>query len=124
MEYHLWTRCLVPPTSGPIRLWVQKVRREEVRGKIPGLTLLLAEYIAPEVIAAHGHTAAVDWWTLGILIYEMIVRVSSPDEELGITKGKFIQYATTPFKGAERNDTFANIRLLPVHFRDSPKVSR
>jgi len=32
------------------------------------------EYIAPEVIAAQGHTAAVDWWTLGILIYEMIVR--------------------------------------------------
>jgi len=32
-----------------------------------------AEYIAPEVIAAQGHTAAVDWWTLGILIYEMIV---------------------------------------------------
>jgi hypothetical protein len=33
------------------------------------------EYIAPEVILAQGHTAAVDWWTLGILIYEMIVRV-------------------------------------------------
>lgn len=31
------------------------------------------EYIAPEVILAQGHTAAVDWWTLGILIYEMIV---------------------------------------------------
>lgn len=62
------------------------------------------EYIAPEVIAAQGHTAAVDWWTLGILIYEMI-------------------FATTPFKGKERNDTFNNIRLLPVHFRDAPKVS-
>ncbi|KAG9317194.1 Pkinase-domain-containing protein [Chiua virens] len=62
------------------------------------------EYIAPEVIAAQGHTAAVDWWTLGILIYEMI-------------------FATTPFKGKERNDTFANIRLLPVHFRDTPKIS-
>ena len=36
---------------------------------------LISEYIAPEVIAAQGHTAAVDWWTLGILIYEMIVRV-------------------------------------------------
>ncbi|KAF9057744.1 kinase-like domain-containing protein [Panaeolus papilionaceus] len=62
------------------------------------------EYIAPEVIAAQGHTAAVDWWTLGILIYEMI-------------------YATTPFKGQERNDTFYNIRNEPVRFRDSPKVS-
>ena len=35
-----------------------------------------------------------------------------------------LQYATTPFKGAERNDTFANIRMLPAHFRDNPKVSR
>lgn len=40
---------------------------------------VFTEYIAPEVIAAQGHTAAVDWWTLGILIYEMIVRpVKSP----------------------------------------------
>jgi len=31
------------------------------------------EYIAPEVIENNGHTSAVDWWTLGILIYEMIV---------------------------------------------------
>ena len=31
------------------------------------------EYIAPEVIQTSGHTSAVDWWTLGILIYEMIV---------------------------------------------------
>ncbi|KAF8631150.1 hypothetical protein AX15_002496 [Amanita polypyramis BW_CC] len=63
------------------------------------------EYIAPEVIAAQGHTAAVDWWTLGILIYEMI-------------------YATTPFKGHERNDTFHNICTSVVHFRDSPKISQ
>jgi protein-serine/threonine kinase len=32
------------------------------------------EYICPEVIKGCGHTSAVDWWTLGILIYEMIVR--------------------------------------------------
>lgn len=37
------------------------------------MRLCCSEYIAPEVIAAQGHTAAVDWWTLGILIYEMIV---------------------------------------------------
>ncbi|KZT72605.1 Pkinase-domain-containing protein [Daedalea quercina L-15889] len=62
------------------------------------------EYIAPEVIESSGHTSAVDWWTLGILIYEMI-------------------YATTPFKGERRDDTFDNILHLPVHFRDRPKVS-
>jgi serine/threonine protein kinase len=41
------------------------------------LDLLLStvtEYIAPEVIRGTGHTSAVDWWTLGILVYEMIVR--------------------------------------------------
>jgi serine/threonine protein kinase len=43
----------------------------------------LLEYIAPEVIHGNGHTAAVDWWTLGILIYEMIVRaLSSPQSSL------------------------------------------
>ena len=35
--------------------------------------LTSSEYIAPEVIQTSGHTSAVDWWTLGILIYEMIV---------------------------------------------------
>jgi protein-serine/threonine kinase len=34
------------------------------------------EYIAPEVIKGCGHTSAVDWWTLGILIYEMLVSLS------------------------------------------------
>merc|ERR1711957_360273 len=31
------------------------------------------EYIAPEVLLNKGHGKSVDWWTLGILIYEMIV---------------------------------------------------
>ncbi|KAL2830741.1 kinase-like domain-containing protein [Aspergillus cavernicola] len=48
------------------------------------------EYIAPEVIKGCGHTSAVDWWTLGILVYEML-------------------YGTTPFKGKNRNATFGNI---------------
>merc|ERR1711865_835461 len=33
------------------------------------------EYMAPEVVAGHGHLdygAAVDWWALGTLIYEML----------------------------------------------------
>ncbi|KAK6356582.1 serine/threonine protein kinase, AGC [Orbilia javanica] len=59
------------------------------------------EYIAPEVIKGCGHTSAVDWWTLGILIYEML-------------------YGTTPFKGKNRNATFANILREEVGFPESP----
>ena len=30
------------------------------------------EYIAPEVLLSKGHGKGVDWWALGILIYEML----------------------------------------------------
>ncbi|KAG7745943.1 hypothetical protein KL929_004760 [Ogataea haglerorum] len=62
------------------------------------------EYIAPEVIWGKGHTAAVDWWTLGIFIYEMI-------------------YGITPFKGSTRNQTFSNILKNEVTFPDYNSVS-
>ncbi|WFD03659.1 serine/threonine protein kinase, AGC [Malassezia obtusa] len=62
------------------------------------------EYIAPEVIKGCGHTSAVDWWTLGILIYEMI-------------------FATTPFKGATRNATFANVLRKDVTFKEGTPIS-
>lgn len=63
------------------------------------------EYIAPEVIRGNGHTAAVDWWTLGILTYEML-------------------FGFTPFKGDNTNETFCNILKSEVTFSNNNEVSR
>lgn len=63
------------------------------------------EYIAPEVIRGNGHTAAVDWWTLGILIYEML-------------------FGTTPFKAGNTNDTFCNVLKSEVSFPNNNDIGR
>lgn len=34
-----------------------------------------AEYLAPEMLIGNGHDFTVDWWALGILIFEMIVGI-------------------------------------------------
>lgn len=33
------------------------------------------EYLAPEVIRGDGHSSTVDWWALGIFIYEMLASI-------------------------------------------------
>lgn len=30
------------------------------------------EYLAPEIIQSNSHSFGVDWWTLGILVYELV----------------------------------------------------
>lgn len=44
------------------------------------------EYLAPEILLQKGHSKPVDWWCLGILIYEMIVGIDpfSDDEPMAV----------------------------------------
>nr|AML77629.1 putative LOV domain-containing protein [Oenothera clelandii] len=62
------------------------------------------EYIAPETITGAGHSSAIDWWALGVLLYEML-------------------YGRTPFKGKNRQKTFANILYKDLMFPSSIPVS-
>jgi serine/threonine protein kinase len=62
------------------------------------------EYLAPEVISGTGHGAPVDWWCLGILLYELLL-------------------GTTPFKGTRREVTFHNIIHTPLAFPTTPTIS-
>ncbi|XP_059626255.1 serine/threonine-protein kinase OXI1-like [Cornus florida] len=48
------------------------------------------EYVAPEIILGNGHDFGVDWWCLGVVLYEML-------------------YGMTPFRGSNRKETFYRI---------------
>ncbi|OIT31998.1 PREDICTED: serine/threonine-protein kinase D6PK-like [Nicotiana attenuata] len=62
------------------------------------------EYLAPEIIKGEGHGSAVDWWTFGIFLYELL-------------------FGQTPFKGAGNRATLFNVVGQPLRFPSSPSVS-
>jgi len=55
------------------------------------------EYLSPEVLNGTGHSGSVDWWELGIFMYEMA-------------------YGKTPFKAPTREETFNNISAAKIEF--------
>ncbi|KAH6755006.1 Protein kinase superfamily protein [Perilla frutescens var. hirtella] len=62
------------------------------------------EYLAPEIVSGEGHGNAVDWWTLGIFIYELF-------------------YGVTPFRGKDHEFTLANIVAHGLEFPCEPVVA-
>ena len=60
------------------------------------------EYLAPEMIEQSGHDKTVDWWALGVLIYEMLIGV-------------------TPFFNKNKNMLLNKIKNSKVVFPDRKK---
>ncbi|KZF25431.1 kinase-like protein [Xylona heveae TC161] len=55
------------------------------------------EYLAPELLLGHGYTKTVDWWTLGVLLYEMLTGLP-------------------PFYDENTNEMYRKILTEPLHF--------
>lgn len=62
------------------------------------------EYLAPEIICGEGHGSAVDWWTFGIFLYELL-------------------HGSTPFRGPGNRATLFNAVGQPLRFPEAPSVS-
>ncbi|XP_021737887.1 serine/threonine-protein kinase D6PK-like [Chenopodium quinoa] len=62
------------------------------------------EYLAPEIIRGDGHGSAVDWWTFGIFLYELL-------------------HGKTPFKGNGNRETLFNVVGQPLKFPEGSPAS-
>ncbi|KAF8414280.1 hypothetical protein HHK36_002282 [Tetracentron sinense] len=115
--------CVAPTTCFSPRFFSSKSKKDrkpknEIRNQVSPLPELMAEptgarsmsfvgtheYLAPEIIKGEGHGSAVDWWTFGIFLYELLL-------------GK------TPFKGSGNRATLFNVVGQPLRFPESPVVS-
>ncbi|KAH8424543.1 serine/threonine-protein kinase [Aspergillus melleus] len=61
------------------------------------------EYLAPELLLGNGYTKTVDWWTLGVLLYEMLTGLP-------------------PFYDENTNDMYRKILQEPLTFPSSDVV--
>ncbi|CAL9157551.1 serine/threonine-protein kinase D6PK-like [Musa acuminata AAA Group] len=115
--------CVVPTTCFSPRLFSSKSKKHQKQkcdtgNQVSALPELVAEptdarsmsfvgtheYLAPEIIKGEGHGSAVDWWTFGIFLYELL-------------------FGKTPFKGSGNRATLFNVVGQPLRFSEFPVVS-
>lgn len=119
--------CVAPTTCFGPRLFSSKSKKDrkqkaksksDIANQVTPLPELIAEptdarsmsfvgtheYLAPEIIKGEGHGSAVDWWTFGIFLYELL-------------------FGKTPFKGSGNRATLFNVVGQQLRFPESPIVS-
>lgn len=85
-----------------------------------------AEYLAPEMLIGNGHDYTVDWWALGILIYEMIVGIPPFFHKNKNKMYHFIKESKVNFPDPERHKIFVsdNAKDLILRLLDKNKRTR
>lgn len=85
--------------QGHIRLTDFGLSKEGISGSSTGANSFCGtpEYLAPEILNRQGHGRAVDWWSLGALLYEMLTGLP-------------------PFYCQDRERLFEKIRNSELHY--------
>ncbi|XP_040993314.1 serine/threonine-protein kinase D6PK [Juglans microcarpa x Juglans regia] len=111
------TSCIIPNCMVPAVSCFQPRRKRKKKLGMHGRPEFVAEpidvrsmsfvgtheYLAPEIVSGEGHGSAVDWWTLGIFMFELF-------------------YGVTPFRGVGNDLTLANIVARALEFPKEPVV--
>ncbi|PHJ26047.1 agc kinase [Cystoisospora suis] len=102
-SYNIVYRDLKPENvllddQGHVRLTDFGLSKEGVEDNVSARSLCgTPEYLAPEILNQRGHGKAVDWWSLGALIYEMLTGLP-------------------PFYSGDRERLFENIRSSELQY--------
>ncbi|KAK1799859.1 hypothetical protein P4O66_006388 [Electrophorus voltai] len=85
-------------TEGHIKIADFGMCKENVFGENRATTFCgTPDYIAPEILLGQKYTFSVDWWSFGVLVYEMLIGQS-------------------PFQGDDEDELFESIRMDTPHY--------
>jgi protein-serine/threonine kinase len=86
-------------TSSPVLDWLNQTQRRQFAKSIVGTS----QYMAPEIIRGESYDGRCDWWSIGIILYEVCSRVFSTP--CGCNNFGQCLYGFTPFFQDNRQKT-------------------